>query len=320
MKNPTMFKIGIIESKDFCSRAQKHLETIGEVSFYNPSSNNLDSFIQDKEVIFVRLGYLFNEKLLRNAKKLKYICSPTTGLNHIDLNYVKKREIHIISLKGEVDFLDKITATSEHTVGLLISLLRYYKKIFNKKNIDPSERDTVKGYEINSSKIGIIGLGRIGSHLVNYFRVFGASVFYYDKDDSKDHPHATRYNSIQSLVESSDVIILSASYSQENIKMIDKKIIDKMKGKFFINISRGELIDEDYLLHCVRNDIFLGVAIDVFSDEQSIYSKKDEIIQLNSLDINFIYTPHIGGATLSSMKKTEYYISKKLESTIDGVI
>ena len=122
MKNPTMFKIGIIESKDFCSRAQKHLETIGEVSFYNPSSNNLDSFIQDKEVIFVRLGYLFNEKLLRNAKKLKYICSPTTGLNHIDLNYVKKREIRIISLKGEVDFLDKITATSEHTVGLLISL------------------------------------------------------------------------------------------------------------------------------------------------------------------------------------------------------
>ena len=198
----------------------------------------------------------------------------------------------------------------------MISLLRCYKKIFTSKDIKPKERDSIKGFEINSSKIGIIGLGRIGSHLSGYFNSFGAQVNFYDCDISKTSSFATRYNSIEDLIQASSIVILCASYCSENDKIINKKMIDMMAGKFFINISRGELIDENYLLQCVRKNMFRGVAIDVISNEHGEDSNMDEILQLNGTDLNFIYTPHMGGATQTSMKKTEQFVTEKLLSCV----
>ena len=310
-------KIGIVEPQDFSKKAENYLRTIGIVLMFDKSSEDLEGFISDKDVLFVRLEYFFSEQLLCQAKNLKYICSPTTGLNHIDLEYTKSCDIQVISLKGEVDFLNQITATSEHTFGLVISLLRFYQRAFTQKNLTTFDRDLVKGYEINSSKIGIIGLGRIGSHLVNYFNAFGANVNYYDIDDSKEHLLAKKCSSIESLVEASDIIILSASYSSKNKKMIGRKILDMMKHKYFINTSRGELVDEDYLLDCIGKRFFSGVAIDVLNNEQGLSNNAEKIIELSTLDLNFICTPHMGGATLTSMKKTEDFIAKKLEFNIN---
>ena len=131
---------------------------------------------------------------------MKYICTPTTGLNHIDLEYAKKSNIHIISLKGELDFLKTITATSEHTFGLVLSLLRFYKRAFSEKRVTNENRNLVRGHELNSSKIGIIGLGRIGSHLVKYFNAFGAEINFYDIDDSITNSLAKKCLSLENLV------------------------------------------------------------------------------------------------------------------------
>lgn len=310
-------KIGIVEPQDFSNKAENYLLSIGAVFMFDETNGSLENFICDKDVLFVRLKYFYNEKLLCKAEKLKFICSPTTGLNHIDLDYAKKRSIKVISLKDESDFLNEITATSEHTFGLVISLLRYYQRSFTQKNVTNINRDLVKGYEINSSKVGIIGLGRIGAHLVSYFNAFGAKVNYYDIDKLKEHPLAKKSSSIENLIETSEIIILSVSYSSNNKKMIDRSLIDKMKGKYFINTARGELVDEEYLLNCVSKSFFSGVAIDVFNNEQGLSNNAEEIMQLTSLDLNFICTPHMGGATLTSMKKTEDFISKKLESNIN---
>ena len=266
-------KIGIVESQDFSNKVKNCLLSIGTVSMFDETNGSLENFICDKDVLFVRLKYLYDEKLLRKVEKLKFICSPTTGLNHIDLKYAKKRNIKVISLKSETDFLNQITATSEHTFGLVISLLRYYQRSFTQKNITNINRDFVKGYEINSSKVGIIGLGRIGSHLVSYFNAFGAEVNYYDIDKLKEHPFAKKSSSIENLIEASEIIILSASYSPNNKKMIDHSIIDMMKGKYFINTARGELVDEEYLLNCIGKRFFSGVAIDVFNNEQGYVSQ-----------------------------------------------
>ncbi len=310
-------KIGIVEPQDFSKEAKSKLNSIGVVSNFDENASSLETFISDKDVLFVRLKYFYSKEILSNAKNLKYICSPTTGLNHIDTEYAKGSKIQIISLKGETDFLNEITATSEHTFGLVVSLLRFFKRAFSQKNATNENRNLVKGYEINSSKVGIIGLGRIGSHLIKYFNAFGAEVNYYDIDNSKENSSARKFLSLESLVEASDIIILTASYSSKNKKMIGRNIIDMMKDKYFVNTSRGELVDEEYLLDCVSKGFFSGVAIDVFSNEQGSPNNSEKIMQLSSLDLNFIYTPHMGGATITSMKKTEDFISSKLESTIN---
>ncbi len=309
-------KIGIVESHNFSKEAIKMLDTIGVVTSFDKSVCTLERFISDKDVLFVRLKYFYSEDLLSSAQNLKYICTPTTGLNHIDLEYAKKSNIHIISLKGELDFLKTITATSEHTFGLVLSLLRFYKRAFSEKRVTNENRNLVRGHELNSSKIGIIGLGRIGSHLVKYFNAFGAEINFYDIDDSITNSLAKKCLSLENLVEVSDIIILTASYSSENKKMIGSNIIDLMKDKYFVNTSRGELVDEEYLLNCVSKRFFSGVAIDVFNNEQGLLNNAEKIMQLSSMDLNFIYTPHMGGATKSSMKKTEDFIANRLEASI----
>ena len=312
-------KIGIVEPQGFSKKAINYLYSIGEVSKFDISSGDLESFISNKDILFVRLKYFYSEQLLRHAKNLKYICSPTTGLNHIDLEYTKNCDIQVISLHGETAFLNQITATSEHTFGLVISLLRYYKRVFTEKNLTNFNRDLFKGYEINSSKIGIIGLGRIGSHLVNYFNTFGANVNYFDIDDTKEHPAAKKCSSIKSLIELSDIIILSVSYTSKNKNMIGRELIDMMKEKYFINTSRGEMVDEDYLLNCIGKRFFAGVAIDVYNNEQGLTNNVEKIMSLATSDLNFICTPHMGGATVTSMKKTEDFIVRKLKSNINQI-
>jgi D-3-phosphoglycerate dehydrogenase len=312
-----MVKIGIVEHTDFSSLAINNLLSLGTVSYFNVQSESLKEFIGDKDVLFVRLNYFYGEELLSHARNLKIICSPTTGLNHIDIDYTSKRNIKLVSLKGETDFLSQITATSEHNLGLIISLIRNYQKIFRSEAQSDFNRDLVKGYELSSLKVGIIGLGRIGTHLVKYLSALSAEVYFFDSDTHKSNELATGVATIKDLINSSDIIILSASYSDNNQKMISCDMLDLMHKKYFINTSRGELVDEQYLLDKIEQKHFAGVAIDVYVSEQEVPNNRQRIIDLARKELNFLYTPHMGGATISSMIKTELFIVKKLSCLVD---
>ena len=302
--------IGILESKDFSIKAQNDLKKIGILELNEKTA--LREFLNDKEVIFIRLSYQINFYFLDQAKELKFICTPTTGLNHIDLEECKKRGIEIISLKGETEFLSTIRATPEHTIGLLLSLLRNYNKAFLNTKNNKWDRDLYKGHEIYGKKIGIIGLGRVGKILNQYFQAFGASVLYTDTRNLQAPENCTEIKRKSELIERSDIIFLTASYSKENEKMITKEDIDKMKDKYFINTARGELVEENYLFKKISENHFKGVGIDVITDETQLNGDTLMAMLKLSDDKNFILTSHIAGATYESMWRTEEFVAQKL--------
>ena len=303
-------QIGILECNQFSKKAICALEVVGKVELFDEDKNNLADFLSDKDVIFVRLKYFLGEGLLSSAKQLKYICSPTTGHNHLDVEYLDARGIQLISLKGETSFLNTIRATPEHTFGLVLSLLRNYKLAFcdNQKSFE--DRELFKGYEIYQKKIGIIGLGRVGRIISEYFLCFGASVDFYDTLDVEYSDQINKIDSLDVLINNNNVIILCASYSDENIAMIGKNQLNLMQDKYFINTARGELVDENYLLQKVESDHFKGLAIDVLSGENG--SHKLDMIRGLSKSKNIIITPHIAGATYESMSRTEEFIANNL--------
>jgi D-3-phosphoglycerate dehydrogenase / 2-oxoglutarate reductase len=304
-------QIAILEPKDFSKKALKYLSNVGTVEQYN--NENLDEFLFNKEVLFIRLAYLIDKDFLNKLNKIKYICTPTTGLNHIDIEECDKRKIKVISLKGEYDFLTTIRATPEHTFGLTLALIRNYKRaLFIDTRSNEWNRDKYKGHELYNNSVGIIGFGRVGKVLDKYFSAFDSQVYFYDKSKSLiNSGSATRVNSIEELIGKSNIVILAASYSEENYLFFDCKYINLLKNKFFVNISRGELIDENYLLKKIKNNFFKGIAIDVIQNEQLINNNLNLFLELPK-DINFIITPHIAGATYNSMHATEGFIVKKL--------
>jgi len=305
-------QIGILEPKEFSLNAIENLKKIGSVELFN--GTNLDEFLIDKEVLFIRLDYYINDLMLKKAPKLKYLCSPTTGLNHIDLNVITQRNITIVCLKGEEEFLLTIRATPEHTIGLVLSLLRNYKDAF--KNFAQWKRDDFKGYELYGKSVGIIGYGRVGTIMSKYFQAFDCSTYFYDISKKTAKYGAKQLDTIEDVIKKCDVIVLSAFYSEENIKFINKKYIDLMKDKFFINTARGELIDEIYLLDKIEQNFFKGVALDVIAEENS--DNNLDIMAVLTQKRNFIITPHIAGATFESMSKTEEFIVKKLKKILEN--
>lgn len=304
--------IGILEPHRFSSKAITKLCENGTVTLFDSNLGSLEAFVKNLHVLFVRLNYYIGEVFLSKCENLKYICSPTTGFNHLDIDAIFKRNIQIISLQNESSFLSNIRATPEHAFGLIISLLRGYKTSFLTNTSATWDREKYFGYEIFKNKFGIIGLGRIGKILASYLSSFGAEVFYYDPKEillPKGNSF-TKKNCIDSLIQESNIILLCASFSPRSEIIINKKIIDSMENKFFINTSRGELIDEEYLISKIKENHFKGIALDVISNETS----RNNLLKMVALTEgrNFIITPHIGGATFDSINSTEIFIVEKL--------
>lgn len=307
-------QIGILEPHDFSDKAIEGLKTVGKVQLFD--GRDQKAFIKDKNVLFIRLKHYIGKDFLEEAAQLKFICSPTTGLNHIDLDEAARKGVTVISLKGERELMDDIRATPEHTFGLLVALLRKYKDCFLGRHHVNWDREKYIGAEIYSNKFGIIGYGRIGRRLAEYLTAFGAEVSYFDNGDVESCRDGVRKaDSIENLIKGANVIILSASYSQKNEGLMNRNYIDLMRDKYFINTSRGELVDEPYLIEKIRQDHFKGIALDVINKETGINNLEvlTELIEGR----NFILTPHVGGATTESMQKTEEYIVEKfLEENI----
>ena len=104
--------------------------------------------------------------------KIKFILTPTTGLNHIDKKYFFDKRVKIISLKGQTNFLNKIRSTVEFSILLLLLSLRNYYTL-KKRNM--------KGTELYKKRIGIIGYGRIGQKVEKIIKSFESEVFIFDK-------------------------------------------------------------------------------------------------------------------------------------------
>src|SRR5690606_10220706 len=106
------------------------------------------------------------------GKNLRYILTPTTGLNHIDMEMAARQGIKVISLKGETEFLSGIPSTAEHTWALLLSLLRKIPAAHKHVMSGKWERDEFKAHNLCHYKLGILGFGRVGKQIAEYARVF----------------------------------------------------------------------------------------------------------------------------------------------------
>jgi D-3-phosphoglycerate dehydrogenase len=301
-------RIGILEWAGFSSRAQERLAGLGPVEAFDGVS--LDTFLADKQILFVRLGRRVDDSFLARAPKLKILCSPTTGLTHLDEYALSRRGILLMTLRGEQEFLQRIHATPEHTLGLILSLLRNYRFSFLDMCNRDWDRDRYRGDGLSGKKVGIIGLGRVGKRMAQYLIALEVSICFFDSDPDVNYPGTQRLNTVDAVLEASEIILLCASFTPRTQPIIDRRRLTLLKGKYLVNTARGELVDEQALLEGIRLNWFRGVATDVISDETGIHRLDDWLQAAEGK--NIVITPHIAGATIDAMHKTEEFMVEKL--------
>ena len=117
-------RILIAESTGFPLEAYNLLRHDADVVLADLDRPQLEAQVREADVLLVRLRHKVDQELLRLAPRLAVVACPVTGVNHIDTGALERRGIQLLCLRGEVEFLRDVRGTAEHTIGLMLALLR----------------------------------------------------------------------------------------------------------------------------------------------------------------------------------------------------
>lgn len=270
----------------------------------------------DGIVIRSRIG--IDKYLIEKASKLKFIVRVGSGLENIDVDYAKKKEIKIISSPE-----GNSNAVGEHALGMLLSLINYMyssqKEIFD----GFWHRESNRGFELKNKTVGIIGYGNTGKSFSKKLSGMDVKVIFNDLKLNLSDQYAQQV-SLSTIQEESDVISIHTSLNSKSTNLINKNFINKCKKPFWlINTSRGQCLVLEDLIEGLKKGKILGAALDVIEYEKKTFenllsSKKIMTNFLNLVDLKkIVITPHIAGWTHESKIKMVEVILKKVEKLLE---
>lgn len=310
------------EPQNYSKAGLEAIRSIADLDAELLDRSSLLERIETCDLLFVRLKTFVDDEILRRAVRLKAIISPTTGLNHIRLDVAEARGIRVFHLRGEVDFLQTITSTAEHSWALLLALVRAIPTATADVLDGFWQQDVHRGTELQGKSLGILGFGRLGRIVAGYGHAFGMKIRTFDirAVDTPDYVETCR--SIDDLFGSSEVLSVHVPLNVRTAGLIAGNELSKLPdGALLVNTSRGELIDEKALLDALDSGRLRGAAVDVVADEGNY--RLNSLIAYARTHSNLLITPHIGGATGEAVEKTDLFVIGRLvnwlesESTFD---
>lgn len=312
-------KILVITEVKHIKGLTTQLNKIGNVKYLdNPNFNQVKKVIKNYDAIFTnpnKSKIFIGKKLLENSK-IKIVCTASTGLSHLDVNYLKKKRIKIISLTKEKKIIERISSTAEMALALTLSSLR--NVVSSSKSVLKGNWDYTKfiGRQFNSLTVGIIGYGRLGKMYAKYCLSLGAKIIVYDPYVKEKKNYFTK--NFNFLLKKSDIISLHIHLSKKNKNIINLRKLNLMKSNVIIvNTSRGELINERDLILFLKRNPNAKFASDVISDE--ILKKKSNILIKKAKKNNqLLITPHIGGMTVEAQEIAYKGAAKILKNCINN--
>src|SRR3989344_5323287 len=215
-------KILITAPAYFDIEAVAYFQQVGEVTAQELSREELLQQVADYDILAIRVDTAVDQELLDAAKNLKVIASGTTGVNHIDVEYAKKKGIEVISLQGA-----NTVATAEHALALMLSLMRNVPAAHSSLLSGKWHRAAFIGTELYGKKLGIVGFGRIGKDIAKIAQSFGMQILAYDPylpENIFTECKATRITSMQNIFSEADIITLHVLLTEETKGLVNKKL------------------------------------------------------------------------------------------------
>jgi len=261
--------------------------------------------IKDYDGLIVRNKTQVNKNILSNAKNLKFIGRLGVGLDNIDTEFCKSKNIHVQPATGM-----NADSVAEYVISSSMFLIKKIPMFHNGTVNGNWPRTTIKSAEINGKYIGIVGFGTIGRKVADYSLKNGLNVLAYDPYIKKldDNEKNYKLSSLENVFKDADIISLHLPLTEETKNLINKSSFPKMqKQPIIINTSRGSIVNENDLIDAYDQNLISGFALDVFENEPI---KKDLYERITS-EMNCILTPHISGVTTESNIRVSNFIVKK---------
>ena len=260
----------------------------------NFSKNVLIKNIKDADAVISLLSDKIDKEVIDNMRRCKIIANYAVGFNNIDLAYAKSKGIIVTNTP------DVLTdATADLAMTLILSCARRFheaEKLVREKKFKGWAPELLLGYDLKCKTLGIIGAGRIGQATALRALGFGLKILYYNRTRKTEFENQTKAKkvSMNLLLKKSDFISIHLPLTNETKLLINRDNMKYLKSNaIIVNTSRGEIIDEKYLIQLLKSRKIFAAGFDVYENEPKLNPK---LLKLE----NAILLPHIGSATVET--------------------
>ena len=251
-----------------------------EISFHQKSLDiHTAPLVKVVDGIGIFIQSHITQEVLDLLPQLRVIVAMSTGFDHIDLEACKTRNIMVCSVPTYGD-----NTVAEYAFGLIIALARKFKPTFERVEKGFFSRTGLMGMDLKGKTLGLIGIGRIGSHMAKFGWAFGMKVIAYDlKPNAKiAEEFGVMFMSLEEVLQQADVISLHVPYLPSTHHLINAKTLRLLKPTaIIVNTSRGKVVDTEAISATLREGRLGGVALDTFEGEkvwiEEEFLKRDDL-------------------------------------------
>ncbi len=267
------------------------------------SPEELVATIKDFDGIVVRSRTKMTKEVIEAADNLKIIARAGVGVDNIDIDAATENGVMVVNSPESTSI-----TVAEHTMGLLLAMARKIAIADKSVKDNKWEKKKFMGVELRGKTLGVIGMGRIGSQVVNRCKAFEMDAIVYDPylPDDVAEQMGVRLTDLNTVLKNADFITIHVPLTEETKHSISDEQFDLMKeNAFIVNCARGGIIDEEALYTALSENKIGGAALDVYENEPP----KDN--KLTTLD-NIVLTPHIAASTKEAQKGAAIIVAEEI--------
>lgn len=272
----------------------------------------LSKVIANYNALMVRSETKVTKKILEAAKNLKIIGRAGVGVDNVDVETATQKGIIVVNSPD-----GNTNAAAEHTIALMLSMARNIPDAVASVKSGLWERSKFVGTEVFGKTLGIIGLGKIGSHVAKVAIALGMKVIVCDPYTTQEAVEALGCEYVSHLDDfwgKCDFITVHTPKTRETTHLINKNSINRMKkGVKIINCARGGIVDENALKEAIETGQVSAAAIDVYEAEPDIKSSP-----LLSVKGNILLTPHLGASTSEAQLNVAIDVANQIKEVLSG--
>ncbi|GHV92925.1 3-phosphoglycerate dehydrogenase [Spirochaetia bacterium] len=297
---------------DYSKDAVQILTTAGiSISFPHgagrPGTDELKKLVKNFDILIIGAKEQMTNEVYRECSSLKYLCTLSIGIDHIDRAFFESKEIKVINCTDS-----NVVSVAEHTIGLILALLKDLKtghesslSGLGRKGLPFMPRD------IQGKTVGVLGAGKIAKEVIKLAQCFHTNIIC-----NTLHPEVhteligqVKFVEIQKLFLDADILTIHVPLTDATRSLIGIKELALMKNDaILINTARLEIFNVNELVVWLKTKALISLGLDIDVD--------GEVDLLKALPNNSIVTPHIAGISNEAIARMDVEVAKKLSSFI----
>jgi len=285
----------------------------------------------DADIISPFIYSDLGSEVLEKMPDLKLIATRSTGYDHIDLEFCRKKGIKVVNVPSYGD-----NTVAEHVFALLLAISHRLIQAVDRTRKGDFSSGGLQGFDLKGRTIGVIGTGSIGEQVIRIAQGFGMNVLAFDVQPRYELQEKLEFQYIEfeNLLQQSDVVTLHVPATEKTRNLISRKEFDLMKeGTVLINTSRGSIVDVEAFLRALSEGRLRAAGLDVLPEEptvreeaevlRSVYEKTHDLTTLLADHVllrlnNVIITPHNAFNTKEAVQQIMDTTIENIKSFLQG--